>query len=112
MDIAATLIDYLDQATALEWFHDAPVGTPDEYGTVTRDGGTTELVRDLPTVTLIVHARTRGRAASYAASAKRALIASKWELDNVFEATIESDYYDPLDGKHRHRITATLITND
>ena len=61
MDIAATLIDYLDQATALEWYHDAPVGAPDEYGTVTRDGGPTELVRDLPTVTLIVDRKSSYR---------------------------------------------------
>ena len=112
MDIAATLIDYLNQATTLEWFHNAPVNAPAEYGTLTRDGGPTELVRDMPTVTLVVHASTRGRAAALASDAKRALIASKWELDNVFDATIEGDYYDPLDGKHRHRITATLITND
>ena len=112
MDIASTLIGYLNQATALEWFHDSPVNAPAEYGTLSRDGGSTELVRDLPTMTFIVYASTRGRAANFASSVKRALIASKWELDNVFDATIESDYCDPLDGKHRHRITATLITND
>lgn len=112
MDIAAVLIDYLEDATSLEWFHDSPKNAPAEYGTVTRDGGATELVRDLPTVTLIVYAATRGRAANLAASVKRALIASKWSVDNIFEATIESDYYDPVDGKHRHRITASLITND
>jgi len=112
MDIAAVLIDYLEDATSLEWFHDSPKNAPAEYGTVTRDGGATELVRDLPTVTLIVYAATRGRAANLAASVKRALIASKWSVDNIFDATIESDYYDPVDGKHRHRITASLITND
>lgn len=112
MDVAATLIDYLDGATALEWFHDSPKNAPDEYGTLSRDGGSTEIVRDMPTVTLIIYAAKRGRAASLASSVKRALIASKWEIDNVFDVTIESDYYDPVDGKHRHRITASLIVND
>lgn len=112
VDVAATLINYLDGATALDWYHNIPQNAPEEYGTLTRDGGTTEIVRDLPTVTLMVYAATRGRAASLASSVKRSLIAAKWEVDNVFDVTIESDYYDPLDGRHRHRITATLIVND
>lgn len=112
MDVAATLIKYLDAATDIEWYHNSPANAPAEYGTLTRDGGPSEIVRDMPTVTLIVYAASRGRLANLASSVKRALIAAKWEIDNVFEVEIMSIYYDPLDGKHRARITASLIVND
>ena len=112
MDVAATFISYLDNATSIPWYHNSPQNAPTEYGTLTRDGGGADLVRDMPTLTLIIYAPTRGRAAALASSVKRALIASKWEIQNVFETEIMSDYYDPLDGKHRHRITASFTVND
>ena len=112
MDVAAEIINYMDGATTIPWYHDAPVGAPDEYGTVNRDGGPSEVVRDLPTLTLIVHAASRGRAADLAYEAKHALIGAKWAVPNVFDVAIEGDYHDPLDGKNRHRITASLIVND
>lgn len=112
MDVAATLINYLDDATEIEWFHNAPISSPAEFGTLTRDGGPSEIVRDNPTVTLIVCANTRGRAATLAFRAKHALLLSPYSVDNIFEVEILGDYYDPLDGKHRHRITASLIVND
>lgn len=112
MDVAATIINYLDGATSIPWYHNKPVNAPAEFGTLTRDGGSYEIVRDVPTLTLIIYAASRGRCASLASSVKRALIASKWEVDNVFDVTIESDYFDPLDGFLRHRITASLVVND
>jgi len=113
MDVAATLINYLDEASSIPWYHNSPQNAPVEYGTLNRDGGAyDEFVRDQPTITLIIYASTRGRAAVLANSVKRALIASKWAVDNVFNVSILSDYYDPLDGKHRHRITASLVVND
>ena len=112
MDIAAVLINYLDTATDIQWYHNAPKDSPAEFGTLTRDGGPTEIVRDLPTVTLLVHAGTRGRAASLASQAKRALLTASDSVANIFGAEILGDYYDPLDGRHRHRITATLVVND
>jgi hypothetical protein len=112
VDVAATLINYLDDATEIEWFHNAPKNTPDEFGTLTRDGGQTEIVRDLPTVTLLVYAASRGRAATLAEQTKRALLFAQYEVQSVFDCEILGDYYDPLDGKHRHRITASLIFND
>lgn len=113
MDVAATLINYLDNSSSIPWFHNSPQNAPTEYGTLNRDGGAyDEFVRDQPTITLIIYASTRGRAAALANSVKRALIASKWAVDNVFNVSILSDYYDPLDGKHRHRITASLVVND
>lgn len=112
MDVAATLISYLDDATEIEWFHNAPRSTPDEFGTLTRDGGPSEIVRDMPTVTLIVYAKTRGRAATLAEQTKQALLFASDAVDNIFRVEILGDYYDPLDGRHRHRITASLIVND
>ena len=112
MDIAAVLVNYLDDATDIEWFHNAPKSTPAEFGTLTRDGGPTEAVRDLPAVTLLVCAQTRGRAAVLSQQAKRALLAAPGEVDNIFDAEVLGDYYDPLDGMHRHRITASLTVND
>ena len=116
MDIAATLVNYLDETTEIPWFHNVPVNPPvsqpSEFGTLTRDGGQTEIVRDLPTVTLIVYAENRGRAAELAMQAKQMLMLMKYSAANVFEAEILGDYYDPLDGRHRHRITASLIVND
>ena len=112
MDVAATLINYLDSATEIEWFHNAPKNTPTEFGTLTRDGGPSEIVRDNPTITLIVYANTRGRAATLAFRAKQALIMAQYSVDGLFNAEILGDYYDPLDGRHRHRITASIIVND
>ena len=112
MDVAATLINYLDDATEIEWFHNAPKSPPAEFGTLTRDGGPSEIVRELPTVTLIVYASTRGRAATLAEQAKNALLMAQYEIPSMFGCEILGDYYDPLDGKHRHRITASLIMND
>lgn len=113
MDVAATLINYLDSASSIPWYHNSPQNPPTEYGTLTRDGGGyDEFVRDQPTITLIIYAQTRGRAAALANSVKRALIAAKWSINNVFDVSVLSDYYDPLDGKHRHRITASLVVND
>lgn len=113
MDVAATLVNYLDTATVIPWYHNAPKNAPDEYGTLTRDGGAyDEFVRDNPTVTLVVHAASRGRCATLANAVKRALIETKWTLANVFDCEVLGDYYDPLDGKHRHRITASLVVND
>ena len=112
MDVAATLINYLDDATEIEWFHNAPKNTPDEFGTLTRDGGPTEVVVDRPIVTLIVYAQSRGRAAALAEQTKNALLFASDTVDNIFHAEILGDYYDPLDGRHRHRITASLIVND
>lgn len=112
MDVAATLIDYLDDATDIEWYHNAPKNSPAEFGTLSRSGGQTEIVRDLPRVTLIVYASTRGRAYTLAQQAKRALLFAQYDVMGLFGCEILSDYYDPLDGKHRHRITASLIFND
>lgn len=112
MDVAATLINYFDTATDVSWYHNAPTNSPAEFGTLTRDGGNTEIMRDMPTVTLLVYAQTRGRAAFLAEQAKRALLFAQDSVQNVFGAEILGDYYDPLDGKHRHRITATLVVND
>lgn len=112
MDVAATIINYLDSVSEIGWYHNSPKNAPAEYGTLTRDGGASDIVRDMPTLTLIVYAATRGRAAELAGNTKQQLIRAKWELDNVFEVDILGDYYDPLDGKHRHRITASLTVND
>lgn len=112
MDVAATLINYLDDATEIEWFHNAPKNSPAEFGTLTRDGGQTEIVRDNPTITLIVYAPTRARAAVLAFNVKQALLYAQYHVNGMFNAEILGDYYDPLDGKHRHRITASLIVND
>lgn len=112
MNITTTLIDYLDESTPLTWYRNAPVNAPVQFGTIQRDGGESEIVRDLPTVTLIVYAATDGEAEDLAQEVKRALLLSKWEIANIFEVQVEGMYNDPLDGKHRHRITATLITND
>lgn len=112
MDVAATLINYLDDVTDIEWFHNAPKNAPDEFGTLTRDGGNTEIVRDNPTITLLVYAATRGRAAVLAFSVKQALLYAQYHVDGLFNAELLGDYYDPLDGRHRHRITASIIVND
>ena len=113
MDIAATLVNYLDGATSIEWFHDAPRDAPDEFGTVQRNGGPySDYVVDRPTVTLITYGTTRHRAAELALEAKQALMAAPYAIDNIFAAEILGDYHDPLDGKQRHRITASLTTND
>lgn len=112
MDVAATLINYLDDATDIPWYHNAPTSSPAEFGTLTRDGGPSEIVRDMPTITLLVHAQTRGRAATLAFQAKQALLTAQYEVDGIFACEILGDYYDPLDGRHRHRITASLTVND
>ena len=113
MDVAATIINYLDSVSEIGWYHNSPKNAPAEYGTLTRDGGAYgSYVQDTPTLTLIVYAATRGRAAELAGNTKQQLIRAKWALDNVFGVDILGDYYDPLDGKHRHRITASLTVND
>ena len=112
MDVAAVLINYLDSATDIDWYHNAPTNSPDEFGTLTRDGGNTEIVRDMPAITLLVYAQTRGRAAVLAGQAKQALLFASDSVTNVFGAEILGDYYDPLDGRHRRRITASLVVND
>lgn len=112
MDVAAEVVTYLTESTGIPWYHDRPRHAPAECGTVTRDGGPTELVRDMPTLTLIVYAASRGRAADLAALAKGALLRMQWQVPNVFGAEVMGDYYDPVDGMHRHRVTASLIIND
>lgn len=112
MDVAAEVVTYLDDVTGIPWYHDAPEHTPAEFGTATRDGGPTELVRDTATVTLMVHASSRGRASDLAAIAKSCLLAMPWDRSNVFQTEVLGDYYDPLDGRCRHRITAQIIVND
>lgn len=112
MDVAAEVVTYLDDVTGIPWYHDAPEHTPAEFGTATRDGGPTELVRDTATMTLMVHAATRGRAADLAHVAKSCLLAMPWDRPNVFQTEVLGDYYDPLDGRCRHRITARILVND
>ena len=112
MDVAAEVVTYLDDVTGIPWFHDVPEHAPAEFGTATRDGGPTELVRDTATVTLMVHAATRGRASDLASETKRALLLMPYEVANVFRAEVMGDYYDPLDGRFRHRVTTQIIVND
>ncbi|MBQ9620548.1 MAG: hypothetical protein IJR41_01240 [Atopobiaceae bacterium] len=112
MDVAAELIRYLDAETSIGWYHNTPPDSGGEHGTLTRDGGPVEIVRDLPTMTLMVHAGSRKRAQELAREASIALIESKWAIPNVFGAEILGSAYDPLDGRHRWRITASLIVND
>ena len=63
MDISATLLGYLEGATGIPWLHNAPKGAPAEFGTLARDGGPSGVGRDEPTLTLLVHAASRARAA-------------------------------------------------
>ena len=112
MNVTTTLIDYLDRATDIAWYRNSPKDAPDEYGTVQRDGGASEIVKDEPVVTLMVYAATDGRAESLACDVRDALLRVQWSIDNVFGVSVEGMYNDPLDGKHRHRITATIIVND
>ena len=112
MDVAAVTIAYLAQATGIPWHHDRPKHAPTEVGTLTRDGGPTTLFADRPTLTLMVYAGTRGRAADLAELTKHALLTMQWEQAAVFGCEVLGDYYDPLDGLHRHRITAQLTVSD
>lgn len=112
MDVAAEVVTYLDDVMSIPWYHDVPEHAPAEFGTATRDGGPTEVVRDTATMTLMVHAATRGRAADLAHVAKSCLLAMQWDRSNVFQTEVLGDYYDPLDGRCRHRITAEIIVND
>lgn len=112
MDVAAEVVTYLTQVTGIPWYHDAPEHAPDEFGTASRDGGPTRLVSDTATMTLMVHAASRGRAADLAHIAKSCLMAMPWDRPNVFSTEVMGDYYDPLDGRHRHRITAQILVND
>lgn len=112
MDVAAEAIAYLARATGIPWHHDRPKHAPEELGTLTHDGGPTTLFTDRPMLTLMVYAGTRGRAADLAQATKRALLGMQWDVDNVFGSEVLGDYYDPLDGLHRHRITAQLTICD
>ena len=112
MDVAAEVVTYLSDVTGFPWYHEAPTNTPDEFGTATRDGGPSELVRDTATVTLMVHAATRGRAADLASETKLALLLMPYEVANVFHVEVMGDYYDPLDVRSRHRITTQILVND
>ena len=59
MDVAATLINYLDEASSIPWYHNSPQNAPTEYGTLNRDGGGyDEFVRDQPTVVLRLYGDT------------------------------------------------------
>ncbi len=113
MDVAAATIAYLDEATTATWYHDVPSGATGTFGTLTRSGGPmSDYVRDQPTLTLQCHADTRGAAADLAEETKAALMAMPYECTNVFACEILGDYYDPLDGQARHRVTCRLTTND
>lgn len=112
MDVAAEVVTYLAAVTGIPWYHDVPKHAPAEFGTATRDGGPSDIARDTATVTLIVHAGTRGRCADLAHVAKSCLMAMRWDRPNVFGTEVLGDYYDPLDGRHRHRITAQILVND
>ena len=111
MDIAAEAIAYLTTATGVPWYHDRPEHATGELGTLTRDGGPTEVGRDRPTMTLMCYAPTRGRAANLAWATKCALLEMQWDVTNVFACEVMGDYYDPVDGYHRHRITAQITTD-
>lgn len=112
MDVAATLVNYLDNVSDIPWYHNAPKNAPSEFGTLTRDGGPSEIVRDNPTITMLVYGETRGYAATNAYNARQKLLDAPYEVDGIMGAEILGEYYDPVDGKHRHRITASLIVND
>lgn len=112
MDVAAEVVTYLTEVTGIPWYHDVPRHAPAEFGTAKRDGGPTELVRDTATVTLMVHAATRGRASDLAQITKHCVLAMKWDRPNVFDAEVVGDYDDPLDGRSRRRITAQILVND
>ncbi len=113
MDVAAAVIAYLDDATSVSWYHNVPESAPTSFGTLTRSGGaTSDYIRDQPTLTLQCYANTRGAAADLAAEVKLALMEMPFEVAQVFACDIMSDYYDPVDGYHRHRITCQLIVND
>lgn len=111
MDVAAQMLKYLSAHTDARWYHDKPMGHVSECGTVTRDGGPSDLAQDTATVTLMAYAPTRGRAADLAWQAKQALVAMPWWVENVFSVEVLGDYYDPLDGQHRHRVTARVLVN-
>lgn len=112
MDVAAEVVTYLDDVTGFPWYHDAPEHTPDEFGTANRDGGPSELVRDTATMTLMVHAASRGRASDLAVIAKNCLMAMPWDRPNVFQVEVIGTGSDKLDGRYRCRITAEIIVND
>lgn len=113
MDVAAEVIDYLDDATSVSWYHNVPESAPASFGTLTRSGGAiSDYVRDQPTLTLQCYASTRGAAADLAAEVKAALMQMPFEVANVFGCGVMGDYYDPLDGYHRHRVTCQLTVND
>jgi hypothetical protein len=112
MDIAAVAIDYLTTETGVPWYHDRPEHAAGALGTLVRDGGPYSLATDMPTLTLMCYGATRGDAADLAGDVKRALMLMPYEVANVFGAEVMGDYYDPLDGYHRHRVTAQLVTSD
>ena len=112
MDIAATLVRYLDEQSDVEWYHNAPTNTPDEFGTLTRDGGPSEIVRDNPTITAFVYGGSRPRSEELAEQARQLLLDAQYEIDGIFGCEIFSIMHENVDGRHRHRITASLIVND
>lgn len=112
MDVAAEVVTYLADVTGIPWYHDLPEHAPAECGTAKRDGGPSTLFTDTATVTLMVYAATRGRAADLAHVAKSCLLAMPWDVANVFDVEVLGDYHDPLDGRQRHRITAQILVND
>lgn len=111
MDVCAEAIGYLTEATGVPWYHDRPEHATGKLGTLTRDGGPTEVGRDRPTMTLMCYAETRGYASNLAQATKCALLSMQWNVIDVYGVEILGDYYDPEDGYHRHRITAQLITD-
>lgn len=112
MDVAAEVVTYLGDVTGFPWYHDVPKHAPEEFGTATRNGGPTELVRDTATMTIMVHAASRGRASDLAVIAKNCLMAMPWDRPDVFNVEVMGDGSDKLDGRYRRRITAEIIVND
>lgn len=112
MDVAAEAIDYLAQAMGVPWYHDVPKHAPGTFGTLTRDGGPRGFVADHPTLTLMCHAPTRGACADLAEATAQALISWRDHRPAVIACEVLGDYYDPLDGRCRHRVTAQLTIND
>ena len=112
MDIAATVVAYLDEYTDIPWYHDRPTGHVGECGTVAADTRSAELVQEVATVTLMVYANKRGRRDDLAKQAAQALLAMPWRVQNIFAAEVMGGYDDPVDGLKRRRITASVTVNN